>query len=46
MVKCPCGASYMVYTTGKLICAAYREKGPAVCPNRRTPNREEIQACI
>lgn len=43
LVKCRCGASYTVYTTGKLICAAYREKGQSVCDNRRTPNRDEIQ---
>jgi DNA invertase Pin-like site-specific DNA recombinase len=46
LVKCVCGASYTVYTSGKLVCAAYREKGPSVCANRRTPNREEIQSRV
>lgn len=44
LVKCGrCGGSYTVYTSGKLVCATYREKGAAACSNRRTPMRNEIE---
>lgn len=44
LVKCGrCGGSYTIYTSGKLVCATYREKGPAACTNRRTPTRNEIE---
>ena len=43
LLKCGvCGGTYTVYTTGKLICATYREKG--TCTNRRTPKRADVEA--
>lgn len=45
LLKCgACGGTYTVYTTGKLICATYREKG--TCTNRRTPNRAAVEARV
>jgi site-specific DNA recombinase len=42
LLKCGvCGGTYTVYTTGKLICATYREKG--ACSNRRTPSRAAVE---
>ncbi|WP_370868436.1 recombinase family protein [Phenylobacterium sp.] len=43
LLKCGvCGGTYTVYTTGKLVCATYREKG--TCTNRRTPQRSAVEA--
>lgn len=38
-----CGGSYTVYTSGKLICATYREQGSSACSNRRTPRRADVE---
>ncbi len=44
LLKCGrCGSSYTVYNSGRLICAAHREKGDTVCANRRTLARAEIE---
>lgn len=45
LLKCGvCGSTYTVYTTGKLVCANYREKG--ICSNSRTPLRKEIESRV
>ena len=47
LLKCgACGAGYTVYRRGMLICAAYREKGEAVCDNRREVKRAELEGRI
>ena len=44
LLKCGrCGASYTVYNDGRLICAAHREQGSAICDNRRLVRRSEIE---
>lgn len=46
LLKCACGATYTAYSSGKLICAAYRERGPAACDNRRTPKRADVERLV
>lgn len=41
-----CGASYTATGGGRLICAGHRERGPAVCANRRTLSRAAIEARV
>lgn len=41
-----CGAGYTVYTGERLMCAAHREKGDAVCANHRTIKRPVLEARI
>jgi site-specific DNA recombinase len=44
LFKCGCcGASYTVYNKDRLTCGAAREKGPAVCGNRRLVKRQDIE---
>lgn len=38
-----CGAAYSAQGQNRLACAAYREKGPSVCANRRHVNRTEVE---
>lgn len=38
-----CGGSYTVYSSGRLTCAAHRERGDVACINRRTPSRADIE---
>lgn len=42
LYKCRCGATYTGYRRGELRCAANREQGDSVCPNRRTVSREAL----
>lgn len=45
LLKCgQCGGSYTVYTTDKLVCSNYRDRGS--CTNRRTPSRSKIEQRI
>ena len=45
LLKCGvCGGSYTSYTSGKLVCATYRERG--TCTNRRTPKRAAVEARV
>lgn len=47
LLKCgECGATYTAYSQGRLICAAHREGGDAVCDNRRTLSRAAIETRI
>jgi site-specific DNA recombinase len=47
LIKCGvCGASYTAYTGGRMICAGWRERGPAACSNRRTFARADLEATI
>lgn len=42
LLKCGvCGGTYTTYTTGKITCTNYRERGS--CTNRRTPLRSDIE---
>ena len=41
-----CGAGYAAQGQNRLACAAYREKGPAVCDNRRHVNRVEVETRV
>jgi site-specific DNA recombinase len=44
LLKCGrCGASYTALGAGRLVCAAYREKGVAACTNRRHAGRAEVE---
>lgn len=43
LLRCRCGASYTVYNRDRLACAAAREKGPAVCTNRRLVKRPLVE---
>ncbi len=44
LTKCGCcGASYTSLSQGRLVCAAYREKGATACDNNRHVNRAEIE---
>lgn len=44
LIRCgQCGAGYTAQGGNRLACAAYREKGPAVCTNRRHVNRLEVE---
>lgn len=44
LLKCGCcGATYTVYNRDRLTCAAAREKGDAVCSNRRLVKRQDIE---
>jgi site-specific DNA recombinase len=44
LVKCGCcGASYTAYRRGALICAAWRERGPAACANGRAIRRSDVE---
>lgn len=43
LLKCGvCGGSYTTYSTGKIVCVNYRERG--TCTNRRTPARAAVEA--
>lgn len=42
----PCGAGYTAQGQNRLACAAYREKGPSVCSNRRHVNRRDIEGRV
>ncbi|MBL8773908.1 MAG: zinc ribbon domain-containing protein [Phenylobacterium sp.] len=43
LLRCgSCGGAYVTYTTGKLVCVNYRERG--TCTNRRTPARAKVEA--
>lgn len=41
-----CGASYTAQGANRLACAAYRDKGPVVCTNRRHVNRTEVEGRV
>ncbi len=42
LIKCGCcGASYTVFSTGRLVCAGHRERGD--CDNKRTVTRSHIE---
>lgn len=44
LTKCGCcGASYTSLSQGRLVCAAYREKGASACDNNRHVSRAEIE---
>lgn len=44
LTKCGrCGASYTSLSQGRLVCAAYREKGASACDNNRHVRRAEIE---
>jgi len=44
LTKCGCcGASYTSLSQGRLVCAAYREKGVSACNNNRHVKRAEIE---
>ncbi len=44
LLKCGrCGASYTSLSKGRLVCAAYREKGPTACTNNRHVSRALIE---
>lgn len=46
LLKCRCGASYTVYSGGRLMCAAHRERGDTACANSRTVSRAEVEARV
>ena len=47
LLKCGCcGASYTRYSKTRLICAAHREKGPAVCANTHMPRRDAVEGRV
>ncbi len=47
LLKCGCcGFNYTIYTTDRLICAGFRERGTAVCTNRRTLSRAQVEARV
>lgn len=47
LLKCGlCGGTYTVYSSDRLVCATFREKGESACYNRRTPSRSKIEASI
>lgn len=44
LLKCGfCGGGYTSYSRGRLVCAAHREKGAAVCANARTVDRAAVE---
>ena len=44
LLKCGrCGASYTSLSAGRLVCAAYREKGRTACSNNRHVSRAEVE---
>ncbi len=47
LLKCGmCGYSYTVVSSNRLACSGHREKGDAVCANRRTLQRQEVEERI
>lgn len=41
-----CGGAYAAQGKNRLACTAYREKGPAICSNRRHVNRRDVEARV
>ena len=46
LLKCECGANYIVRNTTHYGCAAHHDRGPAVCNNEKQAPRERLERVI